>query len=83
MGDLAATLATFLQSQTEMNNKLATAQDRMSTAQAELTATVRTLTARVDQVVASVEQTQAQLAALRTDADKDRLTTRTAVTTAS
>ena len=38
MGDLAATLATFLQSQTEMNNKLATAQDRMSTAQAELAA---------------------------------------------
>ena len=53
MGDLTATLATFLQSQTATNEKLAAAQDRMSTAQAELTATVQSLANRVDQVVAS------------------------------
>ena len=37
MGDLAATLATFLQSQTATNEKLTSAQDRMSAAQASLT----------------------------------------------
>ena len=40
MCDLAATLARFLSSQTETNEKLAAAQDCM--AQAELTATVPT-----------------------------------------
>lgn len=53
MGDLAATLAHFLRSQTETNGKLAAAQDRMSAAQAEFTVTVQTLATEVDRVVAS------------------------------
>ena len=82
MGDVNAALAQFLASQTATNTQLTAAHTQMATAQAELTATVQPLATKVDRVAASLDSAQAQLAALRTNADQDRAATRTAVTTA-